>query len=77
MGTQDGDCYRCGEPGHWDRNCPLQLRAYDFEEHMARLHRLVDRWTSGEITQEVKRIGIGQENRLWYGDQCPARLTYP
>lgn len=75
--TTTGDCFRCGEPGHWAANCPMLVRAAEPAEHLARIGSFVAKWIDGQMSTEEKRIAIGQENMLWYGDACPIRLRYP
>ena len=72
-----GNCHRCGEPGHWAADCPLLVRASSFEEHMARIAAFIDRMAAGTLTKEQKRVAIGTENILWYGDRCRRELMYP
>jgi len=58
---------------------PLEApgRADSRDEHLARIDAHVERWTEGHMSTEQKRRAISDENRLWYGDECPRRLVYP
>lgn len=64
----DGDCFRCGEPGHWADHCPLNYPATSRAEHEARIARIVARWfdweSTGMTTSQKKRL-IEQENAMW------------
>lgn len=78
MGTADpGNCFRCGEPGHWANNCPLLLPAASEAEHNGRLVKFIDRWVAGQMTTEQKRVAISTENQMWHGDNCKRALKYP
>jgi hypothetical protein len=71
-------CYKCGIDGeHYAATCPELVPASSFDEHLARIDRIVNRWCDGEITREVKRRAISAENQLWYGEHCRRELTYP
>jgi zinc knuckle protein len=70
------NCYKCGDPGHFTASCALNLRAIDYAEHMSRIARIVDRWVDGELSIDLKRIKISDENQLWYGPDCPRHLIW-
>ena len=65
MLTGDGNCFRCGQPGHWAQHCPLGLPAASKAEHERRIRLFVDRWIDGEIAAYEKQNLIRQENELW------------
>lgn len=63
-----GNCFRCGEPGHWADHCPLNYPATSRAEHLARIDRIVERWhdwrQTGMTTRQKARL-IEEENRMW------------
>jgi hypothetical protein len=65
-----GNCFRCGEPGHWADRCPLAIPATTREEHEARIARILQRWhdweTTGMTTRDKQRL-IREENEMWNG----------
>ena len=64
--ANDGDCFKCGLPGHWAAHCPLNYPAATRAEHEARIARIVERWDRGfGITTHQKMTLIKQENELW------------
>jgi Zinc knuckle len=70
------ECFNCGEPGHWQAQCPLTVKAASRNEHHARLELAVARCHAGQITVEAKRRAIAAENMLWYGTACPPKLRW-
>ena len=60
-----GNCFRCGEPGHWADHCPLAIPATTKAEHEARIARLVERFWNWEITAHEKQKLIREENAMW------------
>ena len=60
-----GDCFRCGKPGHWHDNCPLQIPATSREEHEGRIAEFVRRFFDWEITARQKQALIRDENNMW------------
>lgn len=72
-----GDCFRCGEPGHWQDNCPLLKPAATEDEHLGRINLYIDRWAAGKMTREQKRVAISLENKMWHGDNTRRALSYP
>ncbi len=62
--SNSGNCFRCGQPGHWVQNCELKPAATR-AEHEERIRKFGDRYAEKELTQEEKRRLIKQENELW------------
>lgn len=60
----DGDCFICGEEGHWVEHCPLKIPAASRAEHEGRIALFVERWIDGKITAHQKRRLIEAENEL-------------
>jgi hypothetical protein len=44
--------------------------------HLARIGKLVMLWQTGLISVDDKRRGISDENRSFYGAECPQRLIW-
>jgi hypothetical protein len=62
----DGNCFRCGEPGHWADHCDWLTIAETRADHQARIDRIVERWINGEIRTAREKQGlIKAENELW------------
>ena len=70
------NCWKCGDPGHLAYDCQLSLRAADAAEHLARIAAFVDKWVTGDLGIEQKRIKISDENVQWHGADCPRNLVY-
>ena len=70
-------CYRCHRPGHYADSCPDSIPAASKDEHLARIDAYVEDWIEGRITIDQTRRAISDENRLYYGDACPRKLTWP
>ena len=68
-----GNCFRCGEPGHWAASCPLAIPATTRTEHETRIARIVERWIAGEMLTHEKRRLIEEENAMWNGKKTGAR----
>lgn len=68
MPANDGNCFKCGEPGHWIDHCGWLTVAATRAEHENRLARILQRWhdweTTGMTTREKQRL-IREENELW------------
>ena len=60
----DGDCFKCGKPGHWAAHCELNHKAASDKEHLDRIDAIVARWVAGEILTHQKRHLIEAENEL-------------
>lgn len=58
-------CWRCGKPGHWERECPLRQRADSLAEHERRLQLYIDRFVENKISTDYKRQLIAEEHDLW------------
>lgn len=70
MLPNDGNCFRCGQPGHWADHCDWLIPATSRAGHQARIDRTVERWISGEIrTTREKQALIRAENELWNSRQ--------
>ncbi len=64
--ANSGNCFRCGEPGHWADHCGWLVPPKTRAQWMARIDRIVERWISGEIrTAREKQALIRAENELW------------
>jgi len=63
--ANDGDCFKCGKPGHWADHCELNNPAATRAEHEGRIHLFVERWINGKIATHQKRRLIEEENRMW------------
>ena len=74
---KSGKCHRCRETGHWAADCPLQLRASSWDEHLGRIAGFINKMADGVLTIEQKRVAISTENILWHGDRCRRELMYP
>jgi hypothetical protein len=62
-----GDCFRCGEYGHWSdsETCTWLRKAATRKEHEARIDNLTMRWHDSKIATPQKREYIRRENELW------------
>jgi hypothetical protein len=69
----DGDCFKCGKPGHWVDHCELNVPAADRKEHEARIALFVERWIDGKITAHQKQRLIEQENAMWNSAKTGAK----
>ena len=67
FGGFHGDCFRCGEYGHWSESadCPWTVKATTAGEHESRIDSLIERWQQFVITRSQKRKYIAAENELW------------
>lgn len=65
MVTNDGDCFKCGQPGHWAQHCPLNYPAASKNEHYRRLDDIKMRFLEFEITPQERTRLIIAENELW------------
>ena len=70
--ANNGDCFKCGEPGHWVDHCPWLIPAKNRADHEERLAKILQRWHDWEITgmttREKTRL-YKEENALWHGKQ--------
>jgi hypothetical protein len=75
IGGFNGNCFRCGEYGHWaeSESCPWLKRAATQAEHYARLDAFRERYWAFEITPFQKRAFITAENEMWHS--VPARSS--
>lgn len=68
-----GNCFRCGEEGHWADHCPLNHPATTKAEHESRIAAFVERWIDGKILTHQKRQLIETENRMWNDQKTGAK----
>jgi hypothetical protein len=47
-----------------------------YRDHLARIGQLTERWHEGLITVDEKRRAISDENRQFYGPDCPKHLLW-
>jgi hypothetical protein len=70
--ANNGNCFRCGDEGHWADHCGWLVKAATRTEHEKRLARILQRWHDWEITgmtTREKKWLITEENKLWHGKQ--------
>ena len=68
-----GDCFTCGEEGHWVQHCPLNEPPATRKEHERRISLFVERWINGKIATSQKRQLIETENRMWNSAKTGAK----
>ena len=68
------ECFKCHDYGHSQRDCPWQIPAATWDEHLARIDAIVTLWADGVITIMDKRRAVASENQSYHGDACPPRL---
>ena len=72
-----GTCFRCGGIGHWAEStaCPWLQKAATYNDHIARIDSLRDRYTEFAISVWQKTEYIKHENKLWYDGKVPSQLA--
>lgn len=52
----DGNCFRCQQPGHWHDNpqCPLLARARTPAEHEARIREYARRFSESGLSPDAE-----------------------
>ena len=70
---------RDGDNSFWIETMrgPAEQPTSSYQQHLARIDQLVTLWTDEKISTDEKRRGISDENRLFYGLNCPRKLLWP
>ena len=70
---------RDGDDSFWIETLrgPADQPTNSYQQHLARIDRLVDLWRDGTISLDGKRMAISDENRSFYGPNCPRKLIWP
>ena len=56
---------------------PKDSPTSSYQQHLARIDRLVELWHGGKISINEKRVAVSDENRQFYGPNCPRKLMWP
>ena len=72
-----GTCFRCNGLGHWAEStaCPWLIKAATYNDHIARIDSLRDRYIDLVITVWQKTDYIKFENKLWHDGKVPSQLA--
>jgi hypothetical protein len=70
---------RDGDDSYWVgvmRGETSDISAEGYQQHLDRIAELVVNWQAGLLTVEQKRRAISDENKQFYGANCPKHLTW-